>query len=69
VEVSSTFDIITDVIFLSDILISFNTAFYLNGTLITDHKQIVINYLKLWFWIDLSVSFPYSRIIEYSYEV
>lgn len=69
VEISSTFEIVTDVIFLTDILISFNTAYYSNGTLITDHKHIVINYIKLWFWIDLASSFPYSRIIEYAVEV
>ena len=46
--------------FLFDILINFNTAIFKKGLLINDRKVIIKNYLKLWFWIDLVSSFPYT---------
>lgn len=53
-----------DVIFLSDILITFNTAIYVKGNLNHSRKKIAIEYLKLWFWLDLVASFPYTEAAE-----
>lgn len=43
-----------DVTFGIDIAVSFLSAYYdpVNG-LVTDFRTIVIQYLRLWFWIDL----------------
>ena len=54
------FETIIDIIFLIDILFSFNTGFYKKGYLVMKRKEIVINYLKTWFLIDLVASFPYA---------
>jgi hypothetical protein len=47
-----------------DILVSFNTGVYDKGELIYDRKLIAFTYLKMWFWIDLSASFPYDSIVS-----
>ena len=49
-----------NIIFIIDILINFNTAFYKKGNLVTSRKTIALNYLKFWFWLDLVASFPYD---------
>lgn len=54
------FETIIDVIFILDILVSFNTGFYLKGYLVMKRRDIVFNYLTTWFFIDLIASFPYS---------
>ena len=51
--------------FLIDILLNFNTSIYEKGVLITDRKVIIKNYLKLWFWVDLISSFPYSTAFNF----
>lgn len=53
-------------IFLIDIVFSFNTGFYKKGYLVMKRKDIVINYIKTWFFIDLVASFPYSWFFEIS---
>lgn len=45
VEVSPTFDTIIDAVFISDIVISFNTSFYKRGVAVFDRKRIVLNYI------------------------
>lgn len=47
-----------------DIVVSFNTGFYKKGYLVLKRKQIVLNYLKTWFLIDLIASFPYSWFFQ-----
>jgi hypothetical protein len=59
----NSMDIYFDAIFLTDIVINFNTATYQKGVLIYDRKIIFLNYIKLWFWLDLFSSFPYSILI------
>ena len=53
-------DIIMTLFFLVDILIEFNTGFYLKGALVLDRKAIARNYLKFWFWMDFVASVPYT---------
>ncbi|EAR85630.2 cation channel family protein (macronuclear) [Tetrahymena thermophila SB210] len=57
-------DNIFDFVFLGDILLNFNTAIYRKGNLIRKRKQIAIEYLKIWFWIDLFSSFPYDMVVQ-----
>ncbi len=59
------FDTIIDVFFICDILINFNTGFYRKGVVVMKRKDIMINYLKGWFWLDLVASFPYSWFINF----
>ncbi len=56
-------DPVMDGIFMFDIVLNFNTAIYKKGNLIYDRKKIILSYLKLWFWLDIMSSFPYSTVI------
>jgi hypothetical protein len=42
-----------------DIFVQFNTGFYKKGNLINGRKEIVLNYVKTWFFFDVIASFPY----------
>ena len=53
-----------DACFMLDILITFNTGFYKKGYLVMKRKEIVKNYLKTWFFLDLLASFPYSWVFN-----
>jgi CRP-like cAMP-binding protein len=54
---------IMDVTFMMDIIVTFNTGFYKKGYLVMKRKDIIKNYLKTWFWIDLVATFPYSWVM------
>lgn len=45
---------------MCDIVVTFNTGFYKKGYLVMKRKEIIKNYLKTWFILDLLASFPYS---------
>lgn len=57
------FEMIIDIGFMLDILVNFNTGFYKKGYLVMKRKEIIKNYLKTWFFMDLLASFPYSWIL------
>lgn len=57
-------DIASTTIFSADIILSFNTAFYSRGVIVTDRRQIALRYVKFWLWIDIISTFPYSWAIE-----
>ena len=46
-----------------DIIVNFNTGFYKKGYLVMKRKEIIKNYMKTWFFMDLLASFPYSWIL------
>jgi hypothetical protein len=57
--------IIIDIIFLVDMMITFNTAFYDSSiNLISDRKKIGIAYLKGWFFMDLFSILPYNLLLK-----
>ena len=58
-----TFEQIMDIYFMVDIFVQFNTGFYNKGNLVRNRKEIVINYLKTWFILDLMASFPYNSVV------
>lgn len=64
VSFSDSFDNLINAIFFADILISFNTGIYFNGELVYNRRVIALSYFKMWFWLDLSASFPYELIIQ-----
>ena len=57
------FDIICDLWFILDLVLSFNTGYKEKGILHMERKQIIVNYMKGWFIFDLASSIPYSWII------
>jgi hypothetical protein len=58
------FETIIDVCFMMDIIVTFNTGFYKKGYLVMKRKEIIKNYAKTWFLLDLLASFPYSWVID-----
>lgn len=58
------FELITEIYFALDILMTFNTGIYQKGILIMKRKVIFIAYGKFWFWCDVIASLPYSYIID-----
>ncbi len=64
------FEIFQDFYFIVDIILSFNSGTYEDGSIVMLRIPITITYLKMWFWIDLIASFPYSLVLsgkEYFY--
>lgn len=79
------FDTMIDIFFLLDIskflnfylvVINLNSGFYRKGVLIMSRKEIIINYLRTWYYtnsfickyrfaLDLLASFPYSWFINF----
>jgi hyperpolarization activated cyclic nucleotide-gated potassium channel 2 len=60
VIISSELDLLVDVVFIFDIVLNFNTSFYQKGVPIYSRTKIMKHYLKMWFWVDILASFPYS---------
>jgi hypothetical protein len=68
------FDTLIDCFFLLDIcklpfiiifiVINFNTGFYRKGVVVMKRRDIIFNYLKTWFWLDLLASFPYNWVFN-----
>ena len=58
------FETMIDIIFIFDIVMTFNTGFYKKGYLVMKRRDIVIEYMKSWFLIDLVASFPYSWLFK-----
>jgi len=59
----SILNILEDIFFSFDMIIRFNTGFYNKGILIFDRKRIARRYLKLWFWIDFLITFPFELVV------
>jgi hypothetical protein len=58
-------DYIIDALFLIDILVIFNSAFYDEDVeLIDDRKDIAISYIQGWFIVDLLAIIPFDQIIN-----
>jgi CRP-like cAMP-binding protein len=57
-------EFISTCIFMIDIITNFNTGYYSKGELIMKRTDIILNYLKLWFWIDLLATFPYTWVLD-----
>jgi hyperpolarization activated cyclic nucleotide-gated potassium channel 2 len=66
VEASGAFyylETVMDVSFMIDIVVTFNTGFYKKGYLVMKRKDIIMNYIKTWFILDMLASFPYSWVM------
>ncbi|XP_041850899.1 potassium voltage-gated channel subfamily H member 8-like [Melanotaenia boesemani] len=59
----SAWDIVVELLFITDIIFSFRTAFIdKSGQVIADGRQICICYLKTWFAVDLITSLPFDLL-------
>jgi hypothetical protein len=58
------FDYFSDIFFIIDILITFNSGIYKKGVLVMHRKTIIKTYLNGWFGFDLISSFPYSFLFD-----
>lgn len=63
--VEIVFDYVATVCFGLDMILNFFVAYLDRATekYIFDMKKIAINYLKLWFWLDLVATIPWDAII------
>lgn len=61
---SVMFDVFVNVIFMCDILISFNTGVLEKGSLVMSRNKIALNYARFWLWLDIIASFPYDWVIN-----
>ena len=58
-------DFFTDLYFMFDIVLNFQTAYFDDDQLIVDRKLICINYIKTWFIIDIIATFPVDWTIDF----
>lgn len=62
-----TIDFLIDGFFFTDIILTFFTAIEKRGgNLETRRRQIAMNYLAMWFWIDVFATMP-IQILETEY--
>ena len=54
------FETIIDIIFIFDIVMTFNTGFHKICYQVMKRREIVIEYMKAWFLIEIVASFLYS---------
>jgi hyperpolarization activated cyclic nucleotide-gated potassium channel 1 len=60
-------DIVIDFFFLIDLALNFNLAYFdEEGRLVKDRRQVVVNYIRTWFFLDAISSFPFSLIEVFS---
>ncbi len=52
------FDVVADILFIFDIILSFRTAYVKDGILVSDGSKIAKDYLTSWFPLDFLASFP-----------
>ena len=62
-------EIITQIWFMVDILISFNTGYYYSGIIVMNRKLIVKNYLSRRFILDILATIPFQWIVILNSEV
>lgn len=59
-------DSLIDGVFLTDVLVNFNTCYFDPSTdkNVYSYKKIALNYLAFWFWVDFLGSFPFVAVVE-----
>ncbi|KAG7349409.1 ankyrin repeat domain protein [Nitzschia inconspicua] len=61
-DVGAIIEVGLEVIFCLDILINFNLAIYKDSRLTFERSEIIRNYLRCMFWVDLSGVFPFQFV-------
>ncbi len=59
-------DNIVNICFLFDIIVNLFTVIEINGKEIDSLKEIVLDYVKGWFFIDVLTIFPWDLILQTS---
>lgn len=62
-DLTNGFEFLMNICFISDVLATFNTGFYIKGTLVMNRKDIIKDYIKFWFWMDVVASMPYNWFV------
>ena len=62
-------EVVIDVLFILDIALNFNTGFYREDIRVKQRSEICADYLRVWFWIDLVSSIPYTWIFAWIYDL
>ncbi|RHY28257.1 hypothetical protein DYB32_006106 [Aphanomyces invadans] len=63
--IKADFDVVVDVFFALDILLTFRTAvFDESGNVVTAPRRIAAQYLRLWFWVDFISTFPIGYFVN-----
>jgi hyperpolarization activated cyclic nucleotide-gated potassium channel 2 len=60
VDTSQTMDIVIDLSFMIDIIVTFFSSVKELDRYIVDKKIIAKNYIKTWFFIDILTTFPFQ---------
>ena len=63
-SIAFLFDLVSDLIFILDIYLRFNTGYVVRGQFIDDRRQIRQRYLQSWFWRHLLSSVPIDFLIR-----
>ncbi|MDX9802116.1 MAG: ion transporter [Spirochaetia bacterium] len=63
VHYANATEIILTAIFLTDIVIRFNTAVIKKRKLISSRREVLLIYLKGWFWLDFAAAIPFWFIL------
>ena len=58
------FDLFVDIVFCTDILLNFCTAYIDRGVYVHRFRRIAENYLRTWFVIDFFGSVPFDKIVS-----
>jgi hypothetical protein len=63
----NVFSLVIDLMFLMDMVVIFNTAFYdIEVDIVDSRKQIAKSYILSWFFIDLLAIIPFDIILNYA---
>lgn len=62
------FDIFIDLCFAIDMILTFFTAYEVDGVMVVYHGKIAKNYIKSWFTVDIMSTFPFDVVIPYLLE-
>ncbi|DAZ94984.1 TPA: hypothetical protein N0F65_000616 [Lagenidium giganteum] len=60
----TAFDSFLDMFFGTDILLTFNTAVEMQGSIRYNRRIAAMQYLKSWFLVDAVAAFPYAHIVS-----
>ncbi len=63
-----TIDFICTVLYILDVLISCNTAFFSKGKLVTSRIRILCRYMRTWLLWDMLSTFPYDWVLQSPFE-
>jgi hypothetical protein len=62
-RIKDNVDFSTDIVFMMDIVLNFITAWDNQGFVVKEFSLIAKNYLRTWFILDFSGSFPFDKVI------